>query len=129
MSKTVPFQTIQFSIIQFSSIWPIDRTLSGTTPLSQSGLGAMAMKRYSAFPKALAFLEIYHEIVYCHTQDTRWQGPTPLQRTVVIFYSPVRLGKASNEILIENFAAYWDEILWSYSFIPLLLLSHQSVHH
>ena len=37
MSKTVLFQAIQFSIsIQFSSIWPIDKTLSGATILSQS---------------------------------------------------------------------------------------------
>ena len=38
MSKTVPFQTIQFSIkTWFSSIKPIDRTLSGTTTPGQSG--------------------------------------------------------------------------------------------
>ena len=35
--KTVPFQTIQFSIsTQFSSIWPIGRTLSGSTTPGQS---------------------------------------------------------------------------------------------
>ena len=35
---TVLFQTIQFSIsTQFSSIWPIDTTLSGVTTPSQSG--------------------------------------------------------------------------------------------
>ena len=33
------FQTIQFST-QFSSIWPIDRTLSGATTLGQSGPGS-----------------------------------------------------------------------------------------
>ena len=39
--KTVLFQVIQFNIgMQFSSIWPIDRTLSGTTTLGQSGLGS-----------------------------------------------------------------------------------------
>ena len=36
---TVLFQTIQFSIITlFSSIWPIDRTISGAITLSQSGI-------------------------------------------------------------------------------------------
>ena len=41
MSKTVPFQTIQFCIsTQFSSIWSIDRTLSGATTLSQSWPGS-----------------------------------------------------------------------------------------
>ena len=39
--KTVPSQTIQFSIsTQFSSIWPTARTLSGTTILGQSGPGS-----------------------------------------------------------------------------------------
>ena len=40
-SQTVLFQTIQFSIsTQFSSIWPIDRTLSGSTTLGQIGPGS-----------------------------------------------------------------------------------------
>ena len=39
--KTVLFQTIQFSIsMQFSSIWPIDRTLSGATTPGQSRPGS-----------------------------------------------------------------------------------------
>ena len=41
MSKTVLFQVIQFSIsTHFSSIWPIDKTLSDATTLGQSGLGS-----------------------------------------------------------------------------------------
>ena len=40
-------------------------------------LGAMAMKGYSAFPKAPASLEPYHQIVYCHIQDTRWGWSYP----------------------------------------------------
>ena len=44
-------------------------------------LGAMAMKRCSVFPKALASLESHHQIVKCHIQDTHWGGGlTPLQR-------------------------------------------------
>ena len=38
ITKTVLFQTIQFSMItQFSSIWPKDRTLSGATTPGQCG--------------------------------------------------------------------------------------------
>ena len=38
--KTVQFQAIQFSIsTQFSSNWPIDKTLSGATTPGQSGPG------------------------------------------------------------------------------------------
>ena len=41
MSKTVLFKIIQFSIsTHFSSIWPIDRTLSGATTPGQSGPGS-----------------------------------------------------------------------------------------
>ena len=59
--KTILFKAIQFTInTQFSSIWPVDITLSGvTTP----GPRAKAMKGYSAFLKALALLEPHHQIV------------------------------------------------------------------
>ena len=41
MWKTVLFQAFQLSIsTQFSSIWPIDSTLSGTTTPNQSGPGS-----------------------------------------------------------------------------------------
>ena len=71
-SQTVLIQTIQFSIsivfvhtqlniktilfqsTQFSSVWPIDRTLSSATTLN---LGVIAMKGNSAFPKP------HHQIV------------------------------------------------------------------
>ena len=40
MTKTVVFQTIQFSIrTQFSSIWPLDRTLLDVTTPGQSRPG------------------------------------------------------------------------------------------
>ena len=62
--ETVLFQTIQFSIsTQFSSIWPIDRTLSGVTILGQVDLGVMAIKRYFTLPKASALLKPHHQII------------------------------------------------------------------
>ena len=63
-SKTVPFQTIQISIsTQFSSIWPIDRTISDATPQGQSGSGIDGMNEYSASPpKAPELLEPHHQI-------------------------------------------------------------------
>ena len=46
MSKTVPFQTIQFSIrTQFISIRSLDKTLSGTTTTGQSGSGSDCNER------------------------------------------------------------------------------------
>ena len=57
------FQAIQFSISTlFSSIWPIDRTLSGATTQDQSGPGSNGNEGYSVFPKAPALLEPHHQI-------------------------------------------------------------------
>ena len=51
--KTVPFLTIQFSIsIQFSFIWPIDRTLSGDTTLGQSGPGSDGNEEVLSIPQS-----------------------------------------------------------------------------
>ena len=38
------------------------------------GLGVIAVKEYSAFPKAPALLKPDHQIVSCHIQDTRCGG-------------------------------------------------------
>ena len=53
MSKAVPFQTVQFSIsTPFSSIQPIDRTLSGATTPGQSGLGSDGARRVVCIPES-----------------------------------------------------------------------------
>ena len=53
MSKTVLLQTIEFSIsIQFSSIWPIDRTLSGITTPDYSGPGSDGNEGVLCIPKS-----------------------------------------------------------------------------
>ena len=60
--QTVLIQKIQFSIsTQFSSIWSLDTTLSGTTTPGQSGPRSDGNKGYSAFPKVP--LEPHHWIV------------------------------------------------------------------
>ena len=75
--------------MQFSSIWPIDRTLSGaTTPVN------LTMKGYSAFPKPPASLEPYHLIVLYHIQDTYWEGSLTYKGTVGVFYSPSQQGSS-----------------------------------
>ena len=51
--KTVLFQVIQFSIsTHFSSIWPVDRTLSGATTPSQSGPGSDDNKGVLRIPQS-----------------------------------------------------------------------------
>ena len=53
MSKSVLFETIQFSIItQFSSIWLIDRILSNATTPGQSGPGSDGNKRVIYIPQS-----------------------------------------------------------------------------
>ena len=66
-------------------------------------LGAMAMKRYSAFPKAPALLEPHHQIVKCHIQDTCWRGVLPLCREAVgVSFSPSRLGNKTIKFPIST---------------------------
>ena len=51
--RTVLFQAIQFNInTQYSSIWPIDRTLSGATTSGQSGLGSDGNKGVLRIPQS-----------------------------------------------------------------------------
>ena len=41
---------------------------------AREDLGAMAMKRYSAFPKTSALQEPINQIVQCHIQDPHFFG-------------------------------------------------------
>ena len=50
--KTILFQTIQFSITQLSSIWPINRILSGATTLGKSGPGIDGNKGVLHIPQS-----------------------------------------------------------------------------
>ena len=91
MSKQ--FQTNEFSrSTQFSSIWPMDRTLPGATTPGRVDLGSMAMKDYSTFPKTPALLDSHHQIVACYIQDTCcWEGVPIWRGAVGVFDSPYQL--------------------------------------
>ena len=86
--KIFLFQTIQLSISpQFSSIWPMNRTLTCVTLPGRVDLGAMAMKGYSAFPKAPALLKPYHQIFRVMSRIFV-RGVVPLCKDAVgVFYS------------------------------------------
>ena len=97
--KTVRFQAIQFSIsTRFSSISPIDRTLTNATTQARVDLGFRAMKEYPAFLKIPALLEFPHQIVSCHIQQTRLEGLTPLQKCSRYILQPKPAGQ-----LIDGF--------------------------
>ena len=83
MASKIHFYTYKnFYLKQFRSIWPIDKTLSDATTLSQSWPRVMAIKRYSTFPKPLALQESHHQIVSCHIRILI-RGVLPLSRDVV----------------------------------------------
>ena len=95
MSKTVQFLKIQFCIsIQFSSIWPIDRTLLVATtpaqsePVSDSNEGVLfffqSSSNYGTSP-AYCFVS--------YNKDTCLRVLPFCRGVVAIFYSPSRLGK------------------------------------
>ena len=71
--KTVPFQIIQFSTcIQFSSIWPIDRTLSGATTLGQSRPGSDGKKGILRIPQRSSINEPLPSNCFVSYQGTSW---------------------------------------------------------
>ena len=65
---------------QFSSIWPIDKSLSGATIPDQSGHESNGNKEVLCIPKTPALLEPHRHTVYFNIQDTRWESLFPLQR-------------------------------------------------
>ena len=60
--------------MQFSSIWPIDRTLSGATTQGQSGPGSNGNEEVLCIPLLLG---PHPQIVLCHIQYTCWEGHNP----------------------------------------------------
>ena len=86
-TKTILFQAIQFSIsTQFTSIWPIDRTMSGDTapgqsePWSNGNEGVLLIRQSSSITEASP-----SEIVLCHIQNTHWRGSYPSAEKQSVF--------------------------------------------
>ena len=83
--------------------------------LARVDLGAMAIKGYSAFPKAPASLEFHHQTVQCHIQDTRWERSYP-SAEVQSVYSTAPADWAS-PTLIQDASKYFlwtnrKQLLW-----------------
>ena len=94
MSKTVLFQTIKFCIsTQFSSIWPIDRTLSGATTPGQSGPGSDGIEGVLYILQSSSITEISPSDCLVLYPEHLLGVVLPLCREAVgLFYSPSRLG-------------------------------------
>ena len=88
--KTVLFQVIQFGIsLQFSSIWPIDRSLSGATTPSQSGSVNNGNERVLYIPQSFSITGTSPSDCLVSYPGYTLVGVLPLYReAVVVFYSP-----------------------------------------
>ena len=107
--KTVLFQVIQFSIsTQFSSIWPINRALSGATTPGQRNLGAMAMTSASHSPKLQHHWNLtisFFSVIF----RTLVGGGLPLCRGAVsVFYSPSWQEK--NIYIYLKYTYFWTAV-------------------
>ena len=93
--KQFHFKQFSLAKVQFSSIWPMDRTLSGATTPSQSGPGSDSNEEVLRIPKAPALKEFYNQIVSCLIQDTIWWGGlTSQQRSSRCILQPQPTGKS-----------------------------------
>ena len=115
MSKTVLFQTIQFTIsTKFSSIWGIDRTLSGATTLGQSGPGSDGNEGVLHIPQTFSITVILPLDCSVSYPGHSLVGVLPLYRKAVgVFYSPCQLGKKcnNNNYLLMKLV-FFQVIIW-----------------
>ena len=96
----------------FSSIWTIDRTLSGVTTPGQSGPGSDGNEVALCFPQSSNITGTSPSDCLVSLQDTRCgEGVVPLCRDAVgVFYSPRRLGK---KVILTQYIyiyIYWIRI-------------------
>ena len=93
--KTILFQVIQLSIsTQFSSIWFIDRTLSGATTLGQSGPGSNGNEGVLRISQSSSITGTSpSDCLVSYTRHLLGVESLPLYRNrVSVFYSPSQLG-------------------------------------
>ena len=127
MSKKVIFKTIQFSIsTQFSSIWPIHRTLSGATTQGLSGPGSDGNEGVHCIPQTSSItgtsssdcLVSYREHSLCMWV---WGGGLPLCKEVVsVFRSRSWLGKTSLlNCFVFLFSSYLSDLFALFTSISI----------
>ena len=109
--KAVLFQPIPFNIsTQFISIWPIDRTLSGTTTPGQSEPGSHGNDGLLRIPQSSSITEISPSYCLKLYQDIRLAvGVLPLCREAFgVFYSPSRLGNLIDWLVLRAILNHVD---------------------
>ena len=87
--KIVLFQAIQFSIsMQFTSIWPIEGTLSGPTTLGKSGSGSNGNKGVLHIPQSSSITGTSPSDSLMPYPGHRLGNLTICRDAVGVFYSP-----------------------------------------
>ena len=109
--KTVLFQAIQFSIsTHFSSIWPIDRTLSGATTSGQCGPESDSNEGVLRIPQSSNITETSPSDgleLYPGRSLGGW-GFLPLCREALcVFYNPSQSDKLKNECTLQTSSLVW----------------------
>ena len=109
MSKTFLFQTIQFSTnTQFSSIWVIDRTLSGTTTQGQSGPGSNGNKRVLCIPKSSSITDASQS--YCLVSYTGHSlGESYPSAKMQSVWSTTPADRAISLFLFKTYIKMWGQ--------------------
>ena len=93
-SKIVLFLIIQFCIsMQLSSIWLIDRTLSGATTPGQNGPVSNSNEEVLRFVQSSSITGTSSSDFFVSYQDTRCGGITPLQRSSQCILQPQPSGQ------------------------------------
>ena len=93
-SQIVLIQTIQLIIsMQFSSVWPIDRTLSGATTLGQSGPGSDGNEGVLCIPQSSSITGTSpSDCLVSYPGHLLWGVLLICRGAVGVFYSPSQLG-------------------------------------
>ena len=73
---------------------------------ARKDLGAMAIKLYSTFRKAPGLLDLHHQIVLCHYQDTRFGESYPSAEKQSV-YSTTLEKRATNDKVRDNIH-HWE---------------------
>ena len=102
-SKTVLFQTIHSSIsMHFSSIWPIDRALSGATTPGQSGSGSDSNEGVLCIPQSSSITGTSPSDCLVSYQDTHWESLTPQQRSSWCILQPQPTEQTKLSVQVTN---------------------------
>ena len=131
---TVLFQAVQFSI-KFSSIWPIDRILSGALTPGQSGLYSDDNEGVLRIPQSSSGTATSPSdclVLYSEQSATSVLGMTPTEYTdcisaVGVFYSPSQLGKRQRGWRIID--ANWKESITQQPELNCKISSNNLINH